>query len=106
MVALAFLFLAATTISAQAPDEPYVVENYYRIKWGHQEEFIELYKKNHYPIVQKMMESGYITEVVAERSPLHAGIQPLGFSGQAGIQKPGSRFRRSGLEGSIRIPVS
>lgn len=67
--------LSANYASAQSGSEtvekPYVIENYYRIKWGHQQEFIDLYKKNHYPIVKKMMELGYIREVIAEQSPLH-----------------------------------
>ena len=61
---LSFLFiltiLSANYASTQAGPEPSekscVIENYYRIKWGRQQEFIDLYKKNHYPIVKKMVE--------------------------------------------------
>ncbi len=74
-IIIAILFSVALEVRAQvaehSSDQPYVIENYYRIKWGHQEDFIKLYKKNHFPIVQKMMELGYITEVTAEKSPFH-----------------------------------
>ncbi|MGD1895117.1 MAG: hypothetical protein ACFB15_31550 [Cyclobacteriaceae bacterium] len=64
-------FFSIPTFGQSETEKPYVIENYYRIKWGHQETFIELYKKNHYPIVRKMQELGYITEIIAERSPFH-----------------------------------
>lgn len=70
-----FVLLLATTLSAQSgntTDQPYIVENYYRIKWGHQDEFLELYKKNHYPIVKKVQELGYITKVEMEKPPFHS----------------------------------
>ena len=34
---------AATT----ARGAPYAVEYYYKVKWGHFDEFMELYKRNH-----------------------------------------------------------
>ena len=30
---------------------PYAVEYDYTVKWGHFDEFMELYKRNHYPIL-------------------------------------------------------
>jgi hypothetical protein len=62
---------AASQETADPSDKPYIVENYYRIKWGYQDAFIELYKKNHYPIVKRMMDLRYITEFYAEKSPFH-----------------------------------
>ena len=37
---------------------PYAVEYYYKVKWGHSEEFLTLFKKNHYPLLKKGVESG------------------------------------------------
>jgi hypothetical protein len=37
------------TTRAQAPAPERTVWYFYRVTWGHQEEFIELFKKNHYP---------------------------------------------------------
>ncbi|MEJ7693020.1 hypothetical protein [Daejeonella sp.] len=48
------------------------MENYYKIKWGHADEFIDLWKKNHYPLLKKTQESGDIIPVIAERPILHS----------------------------------
>ena len=26
---------------------------FYKVKWGHQEEFVDLFQKNHYPVLRK-----------------------------------------------------
>ena len=28
---------------------------FYRVKWGHQEEFLDLYQKNHYPVLKAQL---------------------------------------------------
>jgi hypothetical protein len=45
------------------PDKPYVIEYYYKTKWGHADEFLALFKKNHYPVLKKEMEMGRIVRV-------------------------------------------
>jgi len=40
-----------------------VVEYYYKVKWGHQEEFLTLFRKNHLPLLQKQVASGRILSV-------------------------------------------
>jgi hypothetical protein len=49
--------------SASAADKPFVVEYYYKAKWGHADEFITLFKKNHYPVLKKEMEMGRMLKV-------------------------------------------
>lgn len=49
------------------------MENYYKIKWGYTDEFIDLWKKNHYPLLKKTQESGDIISVKAEKPTLHSG---------------------------------
>ncbi len=44
-------------------ETPYVVEYYYKVKWGHQTEFLRLFRKNHLPILQKQVESGRMLSV-------------------------------------------
>lgn len=44
-------------------DKPYVIEYYYKTKWGHADEFIALFRKNHYPVLKKEMEMGRILKV-------------------------------------------
>jgi len=59
-----------------APQRPtevvYTVEYYYKVKWGHQEEFLQLFKKNHYPVLLKEKEMGRILDVSAVRPRYHA----------------------------------
>jgi hypothetical protein len=49
--------------STSAADKPYVIEYYYKTKWGHADEFLTLFKKNHYPVLKKEMEMGRIVRV-------------------------------------------
>jgi len=52
---------SAATIEGSAP--PFVIEYYYKAKWGHADEFLALFKKNHYPVLKKEMELGRILRV-------------------------------------------
>jgi hypothetical protein len=36
---------------------------FYRVKWGHQEEFVDLFAKNHYPVLKAQKETGRIVAV-------------------------------------------
>ena len=60
------------SVVAQHPDEPFVTEHYYKAKWGYAEEFINLYKKNHYPLMKKLQEKGDILRIVVEKPRLHS----------------------------------
>src|SRR5206468_10874611 len=51
----------------------FTVENYYKVKWGYAEEFISLWKKNHYPLLKKAKEKGDIVSVKAETPRYHSG---------------------------------
>jgi len=51
----------------------FTVENYYKVKWGFADEFISLWKKNHYPLLKKAIEKGDILRVTAEKPKLHSG---------------------------------
>ncbi|MGO9970755.1 MAG: hypothetical protein ACLPY2_26140 [Bryobacteraceae bacterium] len=55
-----------------APDQPYTMEYYYKVQWGHQQEFLQLFLKNHYPLLQKVAESGRILSVKIETPANHA----------------------------------
>ena len=58
--------------TAQAGSEkPFVVEYYYKTKWGYADEFIALFKKNHYPVLAKQMEMGRILEVRGTQPRYH-----------------------------------
>jgi len=36
---------------------------FYKVRWGHQDEFVELFKKNHLPVLKAQQESGRMTAV-------------------------------------------
>ena len=59
--------------STSSPNSSFIVENYYKVKWGFADEFISLWKKNHYPLLKKAMEKGDIIKVMAEKPKLHSG---------------------------------
>ncbi len=52
-------------------DERFVVEYYYKTRWGHDQEFIGLFRKNHLPILEKEIEKGRILEVSIIRPRYH-----------------------------------
>jgi hypothetical protein len=52
-------------------DQPYIMEYYYKVQWGHQQEFLQLFLKNHYPLLQKMVESGRMLSVKIETPSNH-----------------------------------
>jgi hypothetical protein len=54
-----------------AADQPYVLEYYYKVQWGRQQEFLQLFMKNHYPLLQKIVESGRMIAVKIEQPANH-----------------------------------
>jgi len=65
---------ASFSLKAQTKkDEPFTIENYYKVKWGYADEFIDLWKTNHYPLLKKAQEKGDIITVTAEKPKLHSG---------------------------------
>src|SRR6266576_2486051 len=72
---LAVLLAAPVLGAAQAPpagaSEPFVVEYYYKTRWGFADEFIRLFKKNHFPVLKREIELGHIQRVTAEAPRFH-----------------------------------
>jgi|SRR5579859_1830350 len=58
--------------AGDSANQPYVIEYYYKAKWGHAEEFLALFKKNHYPVLKKQMELGRILKVSMANPRFHA----------------------------------
>jgi len=75
-VLLAILLAASTaSVPAQAQgasDKPFVAEYYYKAKWGYADEFLRLFKKNHYPVLKKEIEMGRILKVWMDTPRYHA----------------------------------
>jgi hypothetical protein len=70
LVAAQPLFAQGSPARASA-DQPYAVEYYYKTQWGHQQEFLQLFLKNHYPLLQKLVESGSVISVKIEQPANH-----------------------------------
>ena len=73
---LAILFSASTALAQGAPpqtaaDQPYTMEYYYKVQWGRQQEFLQLFLKNHYPLLKKGVASGRILAVKIETPANH-----------------------------------
>lgn len=66
--------LQAQPASDKKEAATYTVEYYYKIKWGFQAEFINLFKKNHYPVLKKEMEIGRIVAIKTE-TPVYHGTE-------------------------------
>lgn len=54
-----------------AADQPYTMEYYYKVQWGHQQEFLQLFLRNHYPLLKRMVESGRMLAVKIETPANH-----------------------------------
>ena len=77
VLAIAFAVSPSALLKAQgAPPQggagqPYAVEYYYKCQWGHQEEFLKLFLKNHYPLLKKGVESGRVVKVWMDQPRYH-----------------------------------
>jgi hypothetical protein len=58
-------------LAGSAQDNPFVIEYYYKVKWGHADEFITLFRKNHYPLLKKQVEMGRMLKVSAVSPRYH-----------------------------------
>lgn len=72
ILVLFFVFIGQF-IDAQDSKNYFTIENYYKTKWGYADEFINLWKVNHYPLLKKAIEKGDIISVTAEKPKLHSG---------------------------------
>ena len=70
---LVLFVLAASFVHAQDKKDYFIIENYYKVKWGYADEFINLWKVNHYPLLKKAIDKGDIISVEAEKPKLHSG---------------------------------
>jgi len=57
--------------AATSQSQPFVVEYYYKVQWGYADEFITLFKKNHYPVLKKQIEMGRLLSVSAVQPRYH-----------------------------------
>jgi hypothetical protein len=68
--------LAVPVVAQGAPpqggaDQPYIMEYYYKLQWGHQQEFLDLFLKNHYPLLKRIQSTGRILSIKIESPANH-----------------------------------
>jgi hypothetical protein len=76
LLTLLLSVLARPLLAQGAPpqggtNDPYAMEYYYKVQWGHQQEFLNLFLKNHFPLLMKEAESGRILSVKIEQPANH-----------------------------------
>src|SRR5262252_6416775 len=76
MLALALSVVAFPLAAQGAPPQgtagqPYTMEYYYKVQWGRQQEFLNLFLKNHYPLLLKNVELGRAVSVKIETPANH-----------------------------------
>jgi hypothetical protein len=77
VLAVAFAVSLAVPARAQGSppqggaDQPYTVEYYYKVQWGHQQEFLQLFLKNHFPLLKKIQSTGRILSEKIETPAYH-----------------------------------
>jgi hypothetical protein len=74
MLAVGLCVLSGAAVNGQnkPPEEPFIADYYYKAKWGYADEFIALFKKNHYPVLRKQMETGRIISVTCVKPRYHS----------------------------------
>jgi hypothetical protein len=74
-VVIAITFAAPLMAQGSPPqagsDQPYTIEYYYKLQWGHQQEFLQLFLKNHYPLLKKIESTGRILSVKIDSPAYH-----------------------------------
>jgi len=76
LLVIAISFLSLPMFAQGAPpqaaaDHPYAMEYYYKVQWGHQKEFLDLFLKNHYPLLLKGVQGGRMVSVKVETPANH-----------------------------------
>ena len=76
VLATALCMLAGPLLAQGSPpqtaaNQPYTMEYYNKVQWGRQQEFLNLFLKNHYPLLRKEVEQGRILSVKIETPANH-----------------------------------
>jgi hypothetical protein len=61
----------ASAATVSAAEKPYIVEWVYRVKWGHKDEFFDIFKKYQLPVLAKEKQLGYVADYSIYSPSLH-----------------------------------
>jgi hypothetical protein len=68
---LSLMPIAWAAAQSNTADSSITVAYYYKVKWGYQDEFLELFKRNHYPLLEAQVKSGRMVRVEAFTPRFH-----------------------------------
>jgi hypothetical protein len=92
MLVLAF----GSGVAASAMQKPAVQETttwyFYTVQWGHQDEFLDLFQRNHYPVLKALKDAGQFSAVRAYTPRYHG-------DGRADWTFAVELVRREGVQG-------
>jgi DNA-binding PadR family transcriptional regulator len=73
LIALLLAGFASTTLHAQRDNNggPRTSQAYYKLTAGHQQEWFNLYKNYHYPILKSLQQEGYIKSITLYKRDRH-----------------------------------
>ena len=71
LLVLSIFPISTPAQTADVGGKPFVVEYYYKAKWGYADEFLQLFKKNHYPLLKKQVEMGRMLKVWMDQPRYH-----------------------------------
>lgn len=79
MLLIASLAFAVPSYGQPAPAPPVTVENYYKLIPGAGKDWLELYKKNHDPILQQLVKDGILKSKKLYARRFHAAQPPWDY---------------------------
>lgn len=65
LLAMSLLWFGGVPLAAQEAEgeEPVSVAYFYTVQWGFQDEFLELFRRNHYPVLKAQLDSGRLLDI-------------------------------------------
>ena len=92
-------------IQAQAaPDQSTITENYYKTLPGHQQDFLKLFMKNHYPILAKELAEGRIVSFKMETPTVYMP-EDVRWDYRVTIVRKGSGGSNSDYEAKLKLQL-
>lgn len=65
LLAMSLLWFGGVPLAAQEAEgeKPVSVAYFYTVQWGFQDEFLELFRRNHYPVLKAQLDSGRLLDI-------------------------------------------
>lgn len=103
-VAASLVFTLGASAQSQSPDHVTTIENYYKVIPGHQQEFLQLFMKNHYPLLEKELATGRLIFVKFE-TPSTYMPEDVRWDYRITIQTKGSAASNTDYETALKLQM-